>query len=118
MSQTEAALRQGLADARLASLTLDDFELNRTAAAIKALAHPMRLKLLCLLGNGEMSVQGLSAHFRDTSQSNISQHLSHMLERAVLINRKEGNQVFYSVRDRSILGIVGAVKSVFCDELA
>lgn len=118
MSQTEAVLRQDLAASALAGLSLDEFELDRTAAAIKALAHPLRLKLLCLLGSEEMSVQSLTTHFRDTSQSNISQHLSQMLERSVLVNRKVGNQVFYRVRDRSILSLVGAVKAVFCDDLA
>ena len=103
-------------DEIIASLATNDRELDRTAAAIKAMAHPLRLKLLCLLGEGEMSVQSLTSHFTNTSQSNISQHLSQLLERAVLVNRKAGNQVFYSVRDDSILGLLQAIKSSFCDE--
>ncbi len=101
----------------IASLASNDRELERTAAAIKAMAHPLRLKLLCLLGQGEMSVQRLTGHFTNTSQSNISQHLSQLLERSVLVNRKAGNQVFYRVRDESILGLVRAIKTSFCDEV-
>jgi len=104
-------------DDLIASLASNDRELERTAAAIKAMAHPLRLKLLCLLGQGEMSVQSLTAHFTNTSQSNISQHLSQLLERSVLVNRKAGNQVFYRVRDQSILGLVRAIKTSFCDEV-
>ena len=110
------AMSPGNLDDLIASLANNDRELERTAAAIKAMAHPLRLKLLCLLGTGEMSVQSLTANFTNTSQSNISQHLSQLLERSVLVNRKAGNQVFYSVRDQSILGLVQAIKTSFCDQ--
>ena len=63
-----------------ALFSMDDMELGRTAAAIKAMAHPLRLRLLCIVGPSELSVQEITRHFQDTSQSNISQHLSQLLE--------------------------------------
>jgi DNA-binding transcriptional ArsR family regulator len=95
-------------------LDLDDWELNRTANAVKAMAHPLRLKLLCLIGTCEISVQELTNRVHQTSQSNISQHLAHMLERGVLENRKQGNQVLYRIRDPRILSLIIAMRSVFC----
>ena len=95
-------------------LDLDDWELNRTANAVKAMAHPLRLKLLCLVGTGEVSVQELTHRVDQTSQSNISQHLAHMLDRGVLENRKQGNQVLYRIRDPRILSLVMAMRSIFC----
>jgi ArsR family transcriptional regulator len=95
-------------------LDLDEWELQRTANAVKAMAHPLRLKLLCLIGNDEVSVQTLTTQVDQTSQSNISQHLAHMLERGVLENRKRGNQVLYRIRDARILSLIGAMRAVFC----
>jgi ArsR family transcriptional regulator len=101
---------------RDAELELDDWELNRTANSVKAMAHPLRLKLLCLIGLTERSVQDLTNSVSQTSQSNISQHLAHMLERGILENRKHGNQVFYRIRDRRILSLVEAMRAVFCPQ--
>lgn len=98
------------------TLDLDDWELNRTAHAVKAMAHPLRLKLLCLISTGEVSVQELTNLVHQTSQSNISQHLAHMLERGVLENRKQGNQVLYRIRDPRILSLIMAMRSVFCPQ--
>jgi ArsR family transcriptional regulator len=95
-------------------LELDDWELQRTANAVKAMAHPLRLKLLCLIGTGQRSVQELTNQVDKTSQSNISQHLAHMLERGVLENRKQGNQVLYRIRDPRTLSLIIAMRSVFC----
>ena len=97
-------------------LPLGDREINRTAHAVKAMAHPLRLRLLCILGTREMSVQDLTLRVQRTSQSNISQHLSHMLERSILANRKVGNQVLYRIRDTRVLTLIGMMKAVFCAE--
>jgi DNA-binding transcriptional ArsR family regulator len=50
-------------------------DIQQAAQAIKAMAHPLRLRILCLLGNQEVSVQDIVEHV-GTSQSNISQHLA------------------------------------------
>jgi ArsR family transcriptional regulator len=99
---------------RDSELQLDDWELSRTASAVKAMAHPLRLKLLCMIGTGERSVQDLTNHVSQTSQSNISQHLAQMLERGILENHKRGNQVFYRIRDQRTLSLILAMRAVFC----
>jgi predicted transcriptional regulator len=45
-------------------------DIQQAAQAIKAMAHPLRLRILCLLGNQEVSVQDIVEHV-GTSQSNI-----------------------------------------------
>ena len=95
-------------------LPMGDREINRTAHAIKAMAHPLRLQLLCILGTQEISVQELTNRVHKTSQSNISQHLSHMLERGILANRKVGNQVLYRIRDDRILSLISMMRTLFC----
>ncbi len=95
---------------------MDELEVNRTARAIKAMSHPLRLKLLCILGDNEMSVQHLTREVKKTSQSNVSQHLSRLLERGVLSNRRMGNQVLYRVRDPQVLTLLNMIDCVFCDD--
>lgn len=104
-----------LASAVNARLPKNDLEIERTAAAIKAMSHPLRLKLMCILGNREMSVQELTRRVFATTQSNVSQHLSQMLERQVLVNRKVGNQVLYRIRDPRILNLIQVMRTIFCD---
>ncbi len=95
-------------------LPMGDMEINRTAHSIKAMAHPLRLQLLCILGVQELSVQELTNRVHKTSQSNISQHLSHMLHRGILANRKVGNQVLYRIRDGRVLSLISMMRTVFC----
>jgi ArsR family transcriptional regulator len=68
------------------------------ANLFQALAHPTRLEILEALRGGELSVNAILAKV-ERDQANISQHLANLRQRGLVTNRKEGNQVFYSVRD-------------------
>jgi ArsR family transcriptional regulator len=72
------------------------------AEIFQALAHPTRLAILELLGDGELPVSAILARL-GIEQANASQHLSTLRARRLVNNRKEGNQVFYSVRDPMLL---------------
>lgn len=88
-------------------------DINQAALAIKAMAHPLRLKILCLLGNQEVSVQDIVDHV-GTSQSNISQHLAILRDKGVLATRKEANFVYYRINDPRTLKLVELMREVFC----
>lgn len=88
-------------------------DINQAALAIKAMAHPLRLKILCMLGNQEVSVQDIVDHV-GTSQSNISQHLAILRDKGVLATRKEANFVYYRINDPRTLKLVGLMREVFC----
>ncbi|MDH4286654.1 MAG: metalloregulator ArsR/SmtB family transcription factor, partial [Gallionella sp.] len=81
--------------------------------AMKAIAHPLRLKILCLLGNQEVSVQDIVDQV-GTSQSNISQHLAILRDKGILETRKDANRVFYRIGDLRIIKLVGMMRDVFC----
>jgi DNA-binding transcriptional ArsR family regulator len=81
--------------------------------AVKAIAHPLRLKILCILGDQEVSVQDIVEQV-GTSQSNISQHLSILRDKGVLATRKDANRVFYRIGDLRTLKLVGMMRDVFC----
>ena len=88
-------------------------DIQQAAQAIKSMAHPLRLKILCLLGDQEVSVQDIVEHV-GTSQSNISQHLAILRDKGVLATRKEANFVYYRINDPRTLKLVGLMREVFC----
>ncbi|TAN84738.1 MAG: ArsR family transcriptional regulator [Gallionella sp.] len=88
-------------------------DIQQAAQAIKAIAHPLRLKILCVLGDGEISVQDIVEQV-GTSQSNISQHLAILREKGVLATRKDANRVYYRIGDLRTLKLVGMMRDVFC----
>ena len=88
-------------------------DIEQAAQAIKAIAHPLRLKILCVLGDREISVQDIVEQV-GTSQSNISQHLAILRAKGVLATRKDANRVFYRIGDPRTLKLVGMMREVFC----
>ncbi len=115
----------GIADARARlqdmNSTVDKVELItneddifQASYSLKAMAHPLRLKILCILGgSGEVSVHDIVDQV-GTSQSNISQHLSILREKGILASRKDANKVYYRIADPKILQLIGAMRSAFC----
>ena len=87
------------------------------AHAMKAIAHPLRLKILCVLGRQEVNVQDI-VDAVGTSQSNISQHLAILRDKDIVSWRKDGNRVFYRVADERTLNLIGMMREVFCGDEA
>ena len=87
--------------------------IEEAAETLKAMAHPLRLKILCVLDSSEMSVQELVEKV-GTSQSNVSQHLSILKEKGVLASRKEINRVLYRIGDQRTLMLIDMMHKVFC----
>ena len=85
------------------------------ARALKAIAHPLRLKILCVVGEREACVQEI-VDAVGTSQSNISQHLAILRDKEVLVARKDANRVYYRVGDERTLQLVGMMREVFCGQ--
>ena len=96
-----------------ALLLLNDEDILRAARSIKAMAHPIRLKILCTLGEQEISVQEMVERI-GTTQSNISQHLAILREKGILTARKDANRVLYRVGDSRTLRLIGMVREIFC----
>ncbi|MBL8377793.1 MAG: winged helix-turn-helix transcriptional regulator [Burkholderiales bacterium] len=91
-------------------------EIEQASRAMKAIAHPLRLKVLCLLGSGEIAVQEI-VEAVGTSQSNVSQHLAILRDKKVLTARKDANRVYYSIADGRTLQLVAMMREVFCGDL-
>ena len=80
---------------------------------MQAIAHPLRLKILCLLGSQELSVLEI-VEAVGTSQSNISQHLAVLRDQGLLVARKEGTKVFYRIGDARVLKMISLTREIFC----
>ena len=88
-------------------------DIQRASSSLKAMSHPLRLKILCTLGDNEVSVQDIVDSV-GTSQSNISQHLAILRDKGILSSRKDANKVFYRVGDTRTLRLIGMMQDVFC----
>ncbi len=90
-----------------------DEDIDRASRSLKAMSHPLRLKILCTLGDQEVSVQEIVERV-GTSQSNISQHLAILRDKGILSSRKDANRVFYKVVDSRTLQLISMMRNVFC----
>jgi DNA-binding transcriptional ArsR family regulator len=94
------------------SVSADDAVL--TADALKAMGHPLRWRILCALGDKEITVGELAKQI-GTTQSNMSQHLDQLRNKRILISRKEANRMYYRVRNEALLELIGSMRSVLCE---
>ena len=90
-----------------------DEQVETAARALKAISHPLRLKILCVVGDQEVCVQDI-VEAVGTSQSNISQHLAILRDKDVLTTRKDANRVYYRVADQRTLQLIVMMREVFC----
>lgn len=95
------------------ALLQGDEDIDRASRALKAMSHPLRLKILCTLGDREVSVQDIVEQV-GTSQSNISQHLAILRDKGILTSRKDANRVFYRVSDSRTLSLISMMRVAFC----
>ena len=101
------------ADLSTEPLISRDEDIERASRALKAMSHPLRLKILCTLGDREVSVQDI-VETVGTSQSNISQHLAILRDKGILASRKDANRVYYRVGDSRTLRLICMMRDVFC----
>jgi len=87
--------------------------LERAARCLKVLAHPTRLLIVHLLGEGERSVQELEKAV-GISQSSMSQHLGLLKDKEILESRRVAQQVFYRLRDPRLLQLTAITRELFC----
>jgi DNA-binding transcriptional ArsR family regulator len=82
----------------------------------KALAHPLRIRIIDALREGEIGVNDLCARL-DVEQSTVSQQLAQLRSRNIVLGRKEGQNVYYSVRDTAIFRLLDVARDIFNNQL-
>jgi len=87
------------------------------ASIFQALAHPTRIAILEVLRNGELSARVLQERL-GVEQANLSQHLGILRSRRIVTNRKEGNQVFYSLQSEVLVEVLDIMRRYYQANLA
>src|SRR5580658_2611324 len=82
------------------------------AEIFQALAHPTRIAIIEVLRDGELSAGAIVDRI-GLEQANASQHLAVLRSRNIVTCRKEGNQVFYSVRDPLLIEMLDSMRRYF-----
>jgi len=86
------------------------------AEFFKALAHPLRIRILDELRCGEVGVNELGVRL-DAEQSTLSQQLAVLRTRGLVVGRKDAQNVLYSVRDPEIFKLLDVAKKLFNNHL-
>jgi DNA-binding transcriptional ArsR family regulator len=82
------------------------------AGIFKVLAHPTRIHIIETLREGELSVGIILAQVK-VEPANLSQHLSVLRHSHLVVTRKDGNQVLYSLRDPVLIEVLDAMRKYF-----
>ncbi len=82
------------------------------AEIFSVLAHPTRIHIIETLRDGELSVGAILEHVK-VEPANLSQHLSVLRLKHLVLSRKEGNQVLYTLRDPLLIEVLDAMRKYF-----
>jgi ArsR family transcriptional regulator len=86
------------------------------AEVFQAMGHPTRVAILEYLCYGEMSV-GTICEKVDIEQANASQHLAILRSKQLVETRKDGNQIFYRLRNPVVVDMLALMRQYFFDHL-
>ena len=87
------------------------------AGIFRALSHPTRIAILELLRERELSARAIQEKL-GVEQANLSQHLAILRSHQIVLNRKDGNQVFYSIRNPLLVEVLDIMRRYFQANLA
>lgn len=100
----------------MSDITNGDAVFESAAELFKLLATPVRLKVISAVCNGERNVSELLEQI-DTTQPNMSQHLTTLYRAGVLGKRREGTQIFYRLQSERVAQLCRAVCTQVAMEL-
>lgn len=83
------------------------------ASVFQALSHPTRIAIVEILRDGELSAGAMQERL-GVEQANLSQHLTILRNRQIVVNRKGGNQVFYSLRNQVLVEVLDIMRR-YCE---
>lgn len=90
-------------------------EIEVITELLKAMAHPIRLQILCMLEEREMTV-GEVHEAVQTTHANVSQHLGILRNHGIIGFRKDANFIFNRIADPRITELIRTMRGLFCDK--
>ena len=86
------------------------------AEMCQVFSHPKRLEVINVLRAGEMSVSELAQRL-GLAVGNLSQHLSMMKERHILLSRKDGNMVYYRIYNPKLIRCFDMMREMLFEQI-
>ena len=94
---------------------MEDEQILIVSKLLKSMSHPIRLKILCLLKDGELSVGDIRESVK-TTNANVSQHLNILRGQGIIDFRKDANFIYNRIADKRILELIQHIRSLFCPD--
>ena len=88
-------------------------KIEAVSALLKSISNPVRLKILCLLQEQELTV-GQIREALETTDANVSQHLTILRNQGIIKSRKESNFMYNRIGDERVLKLIDKLQDLFC----
>lgn len=90
-------------------------KINDAARLMDMLSQPARLKILCILVDGEASVQALADSVRAT-QPAVSHHLKKLRDASLVKTRRDAQTIYYSLHGVEVTAIIKVLHHLYCEK--
>ncbi len=90
-------------------------QIEDIAGMLKTMSHPIRLKILCLLQDKEMTVGDIREEVK-TTNANVSQHLSILRNQKIIGFRKDANFIYNRIDDDRVLELMQTMRKLYCQD--
>ena len=96
-------------------LDITDLEpkIMEAAKLMEMLSQPVRLRLLCILLEGEQSVLSLATSAK-LSHPAMSHHLKKLRDTDLVVTRREGQTIYYALKGTEVAQVLGLLHSLYC----
>ena len=92
---------------------MEDEQILMVSKLLKSMSHPIRLKILCLLQDKELSVGEIREKVK-TTNANVSQHLNILRGQGIVDFRKDANFIYNRISDKRVLELIQKMRDLFC----
>lgn len=92
---------------------MEDKHIDDIARLLKTMSHPIRLKILCLLQDRELTVGDIHKEVR-TTNANVSQHLSILRNQGIISYRKDANFIYNRITEGRVTELIKNMRELFC----
>lgn len=89
--------------------------LQAATLALRAMAHPLRLSIMCHLIDGPLNVSELVS-LTDVAQPSLSQHLAKLRMMGIVNSERRSQNIYYQLANPAMAGVIESLKTVYCPE--
>jgi len=97
----------------MVKIQLDIEKLEMAASKLRAIAHPMRIAIIDLLNEKQLSVTEIYERL-NIEQASASHHLNILKSKGVLASRRNGKKIYYSLKNQTLTEIIDCINR--CNE--